>query len=182
MHREWNPRQTGWHERVHLRLGENLYYFFFKLSPFDTRRARHELDEMIKKNQLGSVRSFEIFGAYDLIVRAWLHPNIVNQFRGWLTSALKDQLRATHTFEVTHIDRRWYKSADPKVLAKIDDRIIQLPNPDLRVPAVEIRRHECGIELDRLIEIMYRSLIVAGFEFRLRQDEFGLRIGVRTRR
>ena len=138
MHERWNPHQMGWHERVHLRLGENLYYFFLKLSPFDTKRTRKELERLIKDHQLGSVRAFEIFGAYDLIVRAWLHPNIVSQFRAWLTGAMKEHLRATHTFEVTNIDHRWYRSADPKILAKLDDDTIR-------------KAQDKGIQLDSLI-------------------------------
>lgn len=132
----------GWNERVHAHLGEILFYFFVKLSPLDSRRVRQDLEKLVARKALGAVRAYEIFGAYDLIVRAWLHPNLVSPFRSMLQGALRENLRSIHTFEVTNVDYRWYweeKKVDPKVLVRIDQDIIR---------AAQQR----GTNLDSLIE------------------------------
>ena len=121
----WVDGQMGWHERVHARLGENLYYFFIKLTPLDINRVQRELSKLIDRRAYGSVRAFAIFGAYDLIVRVWMNPTIVGKFRSELQGVLRDVLRTLHIFEVTSCEYRWYPSADPKVLAKVDESTIR---------------------------------------------------------
>ena len=43
----------GWHEKVHRHLGEELCYFFVKVSPFDEAKIKVNLEKMFKHRQIG---------------------------------------------------------------------------------------------------------------------------------
>jgi len=112
-----------WHYRVHERLGETLFYFLARVHPLDSKEVVKRLEGLFAERQLGSVRVFPIFGLYDFLIRAWLHPSIANQFRGWLGSSLRGSSHTVHTFSVNRIDKRWYsdREIDRDLLGDLDN-------------------------------------------------------------
>jgi hypothetical protein len=140
----------GWHYLVHSRLGEVLFYYLARIRPFSPKKAIDEIDLVIKKQKLGSVRVFPIFGPYDLLIRAWLHPSVETQFRAWLEQEL-EHCKTLRPFAVTSIDFKWYvddgiqnkgaspplissSGLEPKVdfdlLAKLDGKMVRAVQND----------------------------------------------------
>ena len=118
-----------WHHEVHLRLGEALYYYLVRVRPFDSDDVRDRLKKLLSEQQLGSVRVFPIFGTYDLIIRAWLHPNVATRFRAELDAilAVAGSGHAVHTFMVERIDKRWHdqQGVDRSLLESLDEYAIR---------------------------------------------------------
>lgn len=102
-----------WHHRVHERLGETLYYFLVRVRPLDLQELTIRLRALIGDKQLGGISVYPIFGAYDLLVRVWLHPSIAAQFRGWLSDSLRYN-HSIHPFAAEHINKIWYDQEYPK--------------------------------------------------------------------
>jgi len=100
-----------WHRAVHERLGEALFYYLARVRPFDPQTVIENLKRLLVEKRLGSVRVFVIFGPYDLLIRAWLHPSVAKDFPSWLDVAL-ETCRSLHPFAVTHIDKRSYYQLD----------------------------------------------------------------------
>jgi len=123
-------RGRVWHDEVHRLLGENLFYFLARVRPFDSDDVKQRLDTLLAAEQPGSVRAFAVFGSYDLLIRAWLHPNVSAQFQASLKSRLSG-LRTLYPFSVTKIEKRWFwgkdveADIDPEVLQDLDERKIQ---------------------------------------------------------
>jgi hypothetical protein len=118
----------AWHYRVHQRLGETLYYFLVRNRPVDIEEAVADLKKMFKRNLLGSVRVFPLFGTYDFMIRAWLHPSIHTQFQTWVDEALS--ALGTHSmypFEVQFIDVRAHNvpDVDRDLLDSLDENAIR---------------------------------------------------------
>jgi hypothetical protein len=119
-----------WHHVVHERLGEKLHYYFVRIQAFDPDVMKPSLEETLRSLRVGSFRVFPVFGQFDLIVRAWLHPTIENQFRACLDGHIEGA-RGAHPFAVTHIDHRYYwdkaspETLDKQLLETLDDEIIK---------------------------------------------------------
>jgi len=101
-----------WHSRVHDQLGERLYHFLVRLRHFDPNRLDAQIEALLKGTGLGGIRVFRIFGLYDLLIRAWLHPSIEDGFRRALEREL-DPWRAPATFAVTSIEYRSDQNGNP---------------------------------------------------------------------
>ena len=99
-----------WHHVVHQRLGEILRYYFVRLQPFEPKKIADKLQALLENKELGNIHSYKLFGPYDLLIRAWLHPNIMNTFSGWIDEFLPES-KAKELFDVGAIDYAWY---DPK--------------------------------------------------------------------
>ena len=125
----------GWNYAVHRHLGEILAYYFVKVDLYDRTRIKMKLEKMLSDHNLGSVRVFEIFGNYDLIIRAWIYPSIEQKFREWLQEALP--YRLIHIFQSTDSDVRWYPKADKRAVELITQETIQ-------------RAQDLSLDLDRL--------------------------------
>ncbi|MEK6322900.1 MAG: hypothetical protein AABN33_14585 [Acidobacteriota bacterium] len=111
----WEPKL--WHYRVHERLGETLLFFLVRVRPFDLQELTDRLKRLITEKRLGGITVFPIFGSYDLLIRAWLHPSIAAQFRAWVGSSLVHDASATkvfggHTlypFSADRVFKIWYE-------------------------------------------------------------------------
>src|ERR1051326_6084358 len=100
-----------WNHQVHKQLGESLYYYLVDVRPFEPPKAVASLRHVIAERELGSTRIFTVFGAYDLMVRAWIHPSIAGALPGWLDTALGGKrVQDLQIFAVTEIHKRWYDS------------------------------------------------------------------------
>ena len=122
----------GWHEAVHRRLGEVLYYFFVKVNLNNPNRIKAQFDRLIADKKLSSVRIFEVFGTYDLIIRAWVHSSKAQEFRKWIQDALGEECRLIHLFEVTHVDHRWYPALADRSLSQVTEELIKRAQRDNR--------------------------------------------------
>jgi hypothetical protein len=95
-----------WHYKVHERLGESLYYYFVQVRPFNETAIKNDLNQILSNRRVGSFRVFGVFGAYDLLIRIWLHPTVATRFADWLEEL--HGCRDIGAFVVTHVHRRWY--------------------------------------------------------------------------
>lgn len=77
-----------WHYDVHDRFAEELVYYLLRVRPFRVNDIKTRLKSLLERENLESVRIFEIFGRNDLLVRAWLHPVVNRDFPDWLKDAL----------------------------------------------------------------------------------------------
>jgi hypothetical protein len=97
---------TAWSYRVHERLGEELHYYVVNVRPYVRKKIVSEFEHIIEQHKLGSVRVFPIFGRHDLIVRAWLHPNVAHNFHQWVREGVEGFV-AAHELRVTNYLYRW---------------------------------------------------------------------------
>jgi hypothetical protein len=107
-------RQKAWHHKVHQHLGETLHYYLARVRPYDAPKAKKAIEEMAKLHKLGSIRVFELFGPYDLLIRVWAHPAQAEHLRDWLMFALKPS-DPLCPFMVHTIHRRWYWQIDSEL-------------------------------------------------------------------
>lgn len=70
-----------WHYRVHMHLKESLMYYWLNVKTPDYIEIKEKFDSLFKKYQWGTIQVFSIFGRYDLIIRAWINPLILNNFK-----------------------------------------------------------------------------------------------------
>ena len=119
----------SWHYKVHQRLGETLYYFLVRARPLDPEDAAAQLQKMFTEKRLGSVRVFPIFGSYDFMIRAWIHPSIYKQFKDWLDNTLNNisPKNSTYPFEVDSVDLRANRPPDINrtLLENLDENAIR---------------------------------------------------------
>lgn len=116
-----------WNYQVHQRFGESLYYFLVDLKPVEMRTLRAHLESFILEKELGGLRVFVLFGEYDLMIRAWLHPSVAHQLPGLLDGRVP--LNDIQVFAATRVHRRWYESelasAGKKYLDMLDEREVR---------------------------------------------------------
>jgi hypothetical protein len=145
-------RYRAWHDEVHRLLGESLFYFLARVRPFDSDDVKQRLDTLLSREQPGSVRAFAVFGSYDLLIRAWLHPNVSAQFQDWLKRDLIG-LRTLYPFSVTKIEKRWFwgenveAAVSPEALQDLDEE---------KIPAVQ-----SGGEPELLSRLLRANLVIA---------------------
>ncbi len=105
---------------------------------------------MLRAKGLGSVRVFPIFGSYDFIIRAWLHPSITTEFRTWLDAALSKAAGShnTYPFAVDYIDQRAHNQPD------IDRDLLEELKEDT------IKAVQAGRELPLLQRLIEGNLVI----------------------
>ena len=139
-------QHKGWHFLAHRRLGEVLFYYLARVRPFNPHVTLAAIDRLITDQKLGSVRVFPIFGPYDLLIRAWLHPSIETEFREWLQPKL-EHCRALLPFAVTSVDYKWYLHQYPN--REVDrDQLAMLNGEVVRA----VQKNENPVMLRRFIE------------------------------
>jgi len=107
-----------WHYEIHRRFGEQLVYYLLRVRPFVVPEIKSRLKSLLEREELESIRVFEIFGRNDLLIRAWLHPNFSNEFPSWLRDSLQYDTEVD-IFVVT--DPHVISSSSPKLLEPEND-------------------------------------------------------------
>jgi hypothetical protein len=105
----WDEKYR-WHYDVHMNLNESLIYYLLNVKTPDYIEIKNKFDYLFKKHQWGSIRIFSIFGRYDLLIRAWLHPSNVNKFRDVIKNEFGN--RELIPFAVTKILLRDYTNKE----------------------------------------------------------------------
>ena len=96
-----------WSHLVHHdRLTERLHYYFLRIRPFNPNQLKKGIELLIKEQGLGGIRCYSVFGRYDLVVRAWLHPSLAANFYKWLEGL--EGCRRIRQFVVEDIVHAWY--------------------------------------------------------------------------
>jgi len=98
----------GWHHDVHLHFHEKLHYHLVRVRPFFRASAVAALETLVKEDELGTVRAFNLFGAYDLLVWVWLPGDYQHSFEKRL-KALLAGMDGVQTFPVTEVIARVYQ-------------------------------------------------------------------------
>ena len=89
-----------WHYEVHHRFGEQLVYYLLRVRPYEAEIVFEKLTSLLTRHKLESVRIFKVFGANDLLIRAWLHSQVTPDFPEWLRDSLVYDI-GIKTFTVT---------------------------------------------------------------------------------
>ena len=109
-------------------MGETLFYYLVRVRPFDLDQIVDRMVSILEDLRLRSVRVFPVFGQWDILIRAWLHPTLINSFQTQLNSKLADSIKAHHTFAVSKIIRRWYERGqdiDNHLLENLDESTLR---------------------------------------------------------
>jgi hypothetical protein len=143
-----------WDRTVHRFFKEELLFFLVKLKPFRHREIARELNRINRDLQLGSVHAFKIMGQFDLLIRAWLHRDVVAQFGECLTK-LPDFYNY-HEFRVLSLDNAWFsegvEAADSRLrtqlIAELDHNKLREIESGTDVEAYQ-RYHDAGLVIER---------------------------------
>ena len=99
-----------WHHEVHRSRGERLYFWRLAFDPTYQRDAvKEDLEAILAEHCVKSAVCYELFGAYDLLLRVWLPPACdLHEFQDSLVRALtSDDLIMCDPFVVRRPVRHW---------------------------------------------------------------------------
>ena len=116
-----------WHHEVHRSRGERLYFWRLAFDPTYQRDAvKSDLEAVLGQHGVKSAVCYELFGAYDLLLRVWLPPVCdLHEFQDSLVKTLTpDDLIMCDPFVVRRPVRHWLfddlKKGSPKKSAYTD--------------------------------------------------------------
>ena len=119
----------AWSYLVHEHLSEKLGYYLVRTRPYSREFVRERLELLIAEHRFGTIRAFELFGNYDLMIRAWIPANAVfTTFPELLAGYLKCE--GVLTFVGTAVHRRWYVEERPQANPKIRKELLAHLNPN----------------------------------------------------
>jgi hypothetical protein len=98
----------GWSYVVHEQLEEKLAYYLVRIRPYNRETAARGLEALVAAEGLGTVRAYELFGTYDLLIRAWLPSGLINKFDALLPPRLACQ--GIQSFSANAVCSRWYRA------------------------------------------------------------------------
>jgi hypothetical protein len=88
------------------RLGEVFCFYFLSFEPpYDFKRVKTAIEEFFKKEGVTSYGSYEIFGAVDVVVNAWILSSRVNQIEAALSAFLRAKNCTISLSEVFRVSR-----------------------------------------------------------------------------
>lgn len=105
-----------WHHEVHRSRGERLYFWRLAFDPTYQREAvKRDLEATLAKHCVKSAVCYELFGAYDLLLRVWLPSACdLHEFQDSLVQTLTpDDLIMCDPFVVRRPVRHWLFDGDP---------------------------------------------------------------------
>jgi len=108
-----------WHHSVRQKLGEDLVYYKVRLRRLIISETSGVLGDLLSRERIESVRAFVVFGANDLLFRAWLHPRIAKPFK----FALGTALQADSSPEQFTVHRIWKKSYSYDQEYTLDEKV-----------------------------------------------------------
>src|ERR1700741_81302 len=140
-----------WHYEVHHRFGEQLVFYLLRVRPFEAEIVIDKLTNVLTKHKLESVRVFKVFGANDLLIRAWLHSQVSPEFPEWLRDSLVYDI-GIKTFTVTGL--HMISSLPPLVsLSDSSDLLDNLYDEDT------IRAVQMGHDNDLLEKLIITNIV-----------------------
>jgi len=107
----------AWHHHVHQHFHEKLGYYLVRVRPFLREPALAALEKMVTEDELGTIRAFNLFGTYDLLLWAWLPNDYQHNFEKRLAAFLPG-LDGVQTFTVAEVVARSYASFSPGVTGR----------------------------------------------------------------
>lgn len=107
-----NQSDTGmllWHPKVHEHFNESLFYFALRFKGYRREYADTIKQDLISKGIVG-ICIYEIFGSYDLLIRAWLTTTMLAGF-----TTLLDNTNALSYYQIFRVKkiRHWAFIEDP---------------------------------------------------------------------
>jgi Protein kinase domain len=161
-----------WHHKLHLLRDESLYYWRLAFAPtYDRDAVAAGLTAAAERHGIQSLMSYEIFGAYDLLIRVWLpQACLPDYFHATLTNELAPAgLGVCDSFAVANTARHWLFGED---LAEPSDSALD------ELQRSEIQQIESDFEgsLPQLRERLERQNILRAY--RHEPDAPGIKFGV----
>ncbi len=151
----WSER--SWDHSVHSYLKERLVYYLARVRPYQRDVAVRALNQLVSEEGLGTVRAFELFGTYDLLIRAWLPGEYPQRLEELLKKHLGSGCTGIQQFEVQQVVHRWYRSSTESdgnrgnrqnALRDLDQQVIESIQ-DGRAPAQFAALRKAGLIFDR---------------------------------
>lgn len=153
-----------WHHKLHLQKGESLYFWRMGFAPtYDRDAVAAGFRSTAKRYGVRSLMSYEVFGAYDVLIRVWLPKACLpDYFHATLMNELAPAgLEMCDPFAVAEVARHWpFDGEGVKCSDEPDD-------DDLEVLLdSEISEIESGLEnaSPALLERLQRQHIVRVYE------------------
>ena len=77
-----------WHPAVHREFEDKLVFYRAHARPFSAETIKQQLETFTSKNELRNLVAFVTFGHYDLMMRAWVHKNVIHSVEHGIASCL----------------------------------------------------------------------------------------------
>jgi len=149
-----------WHRKVHQRLGEKLHFYLVRARPLDSAAIVRNLEAMTATGLFGSIHVFPLFGAYDVLIRIWLHPTNDEKFRAELSKAMVQagDDRRVIGFTVDEITQSWYahlKLNDEALRALNEETILRVQESKARKEFKELIKNGLVLKRKRSNHILF---------------------------
>ncbi|HEX3683193.1 MAG TPA: hypothetical protein VHU83_11715 [Bryobacteraceae bacterium] len=79
---------SNWHPAVRRRYNELLIFFRASVQPFSSITIRNKLSDLSRREKTQSLKADMLFGRHDLLLRLWMHSQVIPDFRYKLAEAL----------------------------------------------------------------------------------------------
>jgi len=119
-HLRWNPA-------VHERFQQALVFYLLKVRVFKKTRLIESLRGLVDKENIGAFRIYEVYGAYDLVIRIWIPKGDEGKFGNALEAL--DNVIAVRPFTVWRWLDHWVWTDQPintRALDKLTPETVRL--------------------------------------------------------
>jgi hypothetical protein len=95
-----------WHPKVHELFNERLHYYLLTVRPYDVQEFKRKLIKFKEDKSIGGLYYYEVFGAFDIILRVWLPAQEQDRFFQELIKQIPE-IDRHFPFRVTDIGAYW---------------------------------------------------------------------------
>ncbi|HEX3822663.1 MAG TPA: hypothetical protein VHW45_20190 [Candidatus Sulfotelmatobacter sp.] len=137
----------AWHHSVREKFGEHLVFYRACLQHFHPEKTPLILSKLFTAEQINNLTVYMVFGATDILIYGYLHPNLIEDFRFRLAEALETETTPEY-FAVARREEHEFKAAGTAAIRSDHNlyhlldvqtiRTVQLgENPDLLARLIE---------------------------------------------
>ncbi|MBL8237151.1 MAG: SIR2 family protein [Bryobacterales bacterium] len=149
----WGKRAWSWH--VHRDFKEDLLYVLIRIRPYQRERAKLDLMRFREVKGLGEFRVYELFGPYDLLLRAWVPSQMTTEILAELKPSITN-CSAVFPFDGDEVLYRWHDNPSESAISarlkrELTRRSVQAVQ-DGEHPDLLQRLERCGLVVDRTAE------------------------------
>lgn len=118
--------QIAWHQKVHFKFEEALYYFMLSVKPYRESRVTGMIDRSMSEFGISRWCAYTLFGNYDCILRVWLPRQYLTPFKTKVRKEIPN-LQSIMEFEVLNFRKYWLfpKDPDESELEKVNAELVR---------------------------------------------------------
>ena len=142
-----------WHPEVHTTFREQLHYYVVTARPYSPDEFRQKMLDFQKKERIGGFCAYEVFGAFDIVLRVWLPLDKLETFDDELRKSAPE-IDKIIPFRVTDSSAYW---ARDEGMSEFKEKALG------QITAEHVRHVQNGNHLD-LVETYKSSGLLADIE------------------